>query len=636
MGSQQCAACHQSQYSAWQLSHHAHAMLLANKVSVRADFNDVEVVHKGITARFQQRDGNFFVTTQGVEGKVEQYQIKYTFGYTPLQQYLVAFPGGRLQALPWAWDTEQRRWYYLQDPVPAADDWLHWTRGAMNWNAMCSDCHSTDVQKNYQADSATYATRWSEVNVGCEACHGPGRQHVELMQDKSHPQGADPAILMGQGLLPSVQVEQCGRCHARRTQLSTQIQTLDSTMMSHYVPEILRPGLYHADGQINDEVFVYGSFTQSKMYLSGIACNSCHDAHSGSLRAQGNNLCTACHQSNQYDSAQHHHHAKSSPGAECVSCHMPGKYYMGVDFRHDHSLRAPRPDLSARFGVPNACNNCHDKQSAEWAAKAIVAWFGEKRQPHFSEILAAVTTDLGAALPGLVGLLEDQTQPAIARATAVFWLAQATHIAPVQKALIQVIADPAPLVRLQAVRALETLPLELRKDLFLPLLSDPARAVRISAVNALADVPQTAIASTDVIAFNKAQAEHQDYMIQNADFASGQRYIAIYNEKLGRFSEAKRAYREALNIDNRDTASRINLAHLHYRLKEYREAETAFKQAIKYEPTFGPAYYSLGLLLAERKRFKDAEYYLVQAQERMPGNTRVQKNLQAVRYYLNQ
>ncbi len=632
--SKQCTACHPQQFNAWRESHHAQAMLPATATSVRADFNNIEVSHEKLTANFQRRGDNYFVITQGINGKVEEYQIQYTFGYEPLQQYLVAIPGGRLQALPWAWDTQKRRWYYLQNPAPETDDWLHWTRGAGNWNSMCAACHSTAVEKKYDPETNSYATQWAEINVGCEACHGPGAKHVTLVKGNADLPKGNLEIEMGIGLSAVEQVERCGRCHGRRGEITDSYDHGKDPMMNHYLPEVLRPGLYHADGQINDEVFVYGSFTQSKMYQSGVGCSSCHEVHSGSLRAQGNKLCASCHDSAQYNSSQHHHHPEVSPGAQCVSCHMPGKYYMGVDLRHDHSLRVPRPDLSTRFGTPNACNGCHTDQSADWAAKAVVQWFGAKRQPHFSEILASATTDLGTALPGLVNLLEDQSQPAIVRATAAFWLAQAAHLEPVQKALINLVADPAPLVRLHAIRALENAAAERRKHLLSPLLNDPVRAVRIAVAGAMADIPEVSIAQNYAAALQQAQREHQEYMKQNADFVSGQRYAAMYHEKQQRFAAAKAAYHQALKIDNRDTASRVNLAHLHYRLKEYSKAEQAFKMAIHYEPDFGPAYYSLGLLLAELKRFEDAENYLAQALLRMPGNMRVQKNLQAVRFYL--
>lgn len=635
VGSEQCAACHPKRFNDWQKSHHARAMLPATETSVRADFNNRKISHQHLTAHFTLRGEHYFVQTQGVNGQLEKYQVKYTFGYSPLQQYLVEFPGGRLQVLPWAWDTQRQSWYYLQNPIPESDDWLHWTRGAGNWNSMCADCHSTSVKKNYDAETDRYTTQWAEVNVGCEACHGPGAKHVALAKHKPDLLAENPQIAMARGLSNVEQVEQCGRCHSRRSEITGRYDHAEGSIMNHYLPEVLRPDLYHADGQINDEVFVYGSFTQSKMYQQGIACNSCHNIHSGSLRDEGNALCTSCHLSAQYDNRKHHHHSEASPGAECVSCHMPGKYYMGVDFRHDHSLRVPRPDLSAQLGTPNACNQCHDRESATWAANTIAQWFGAQRRLHFSDTLAAAAVDLGATLPELVGLLEESLQPAIARATAVFWLAQAVHLEFVQKSLIKAVVDDSDLVRFQAVRALENLPAKNRISLLSPLLKDPVRAVRIAAAGALAEIPDDSLTHISEKVLKRAQTEHLTYMEENADFASGQRYIALYNEKQQRFAKAKAAYRRALVIDNRDIASHVNLAHLHYRLKEFREAEQAFKKAIDYAPDFGPAYYSLGLLLAELKRYADAEKYLTQAALKMPGNARVQKNLQAVRFYLD-
>lgn len=504
----------------------------------------------------------------------------------------------------------------------------------MNWNAMCSDCHSTNLQKNYQSESETYNTSWSEINVGCEACHGPGEKHLELMQKGRDGPANDKAMLMGQSISATALVDQCGRCHARRSQLTSGFDHQGGSMLDHYLPEILRPGLYHADGQINDEVFVYGSFVQSKMYRNGISCRNCHDSHSGALLAEGNELCTSCHVEQTYDAVAHHHHQPKSQEAQCVSCHMPGKFYMGVDFRHDHSFRVPRPDLTQSYGTPNACNTCHEDKTAGWAADQVIDWFGEKRIPHYSEVLALATTDLGSALPRLVTLLEDQSQPAIARATAAFWLAQGVQYRPVQQALVKALEDPDPLVRFHAVTALEQLPAEQRIALLLPSLQDPVRAVRIAAASGTARTRVSALSEVERKALEHARQEQHAFLNQNADFASGQRNLAIHFEKTGELDNAESAYRKALAIDNRDTASRINLAHLLYSQKKYQDAVTQFKQAIKYEPGFGPAYYSLGLLLAELKQYRQAEGYLSQAAARMPGDERVLRNLDAVRYYL--
>ena len=632
IGSDRCAGCHQPQFERWQHSHHAKAMLPATAASVRGDFNNRTVSQGEASAEFERQGDKFYVITQGVKGESGRFQVQYTFGFTPLQQYLVAFPGGRLQTLPWAWDTQQKRWFYVPQQVAAPDDWLYWTNGAMNWNSMCADCHSTRVEKNYDADQDTYATTWSEINVGCEACHGPGAEHQNLI-GRGELEKARAAIQSGTKVTALKQVEQCGRCHSRRSQLDDGYEH-GKLLLDHYLPETLRPGLYHSDGQIQDEVFVYGSFIQSKMYGLGITCNSCHDPHSGSLKAEGNQLCGSCHEAARYDAPQHHHHPQLSEGAQCVSCHMPGKYYMGVDFRHDHSLRIPRPDLSAVYGTPNACNNCHQDQPAAWAAQQIVDWFGRSRPAHFSDVLAAAADDLGTALPQLITLSQDSAQPAIARATAVFWLAGAAHLPQVQEALIKLLTDQAPLVRFQAVNALETLPVTRRVELLAPLLDDPRRAVRIAAVAVLADVPATNIPESLYEARIRAEREQQEYMAQNADFSGGQGYIAMQHEKRGEWQAARQAYGRALAIDQRNTALRLNLANLLYRLKDYQAAEQAFKKAIEYAPEFGPSYYSLGLLLAELKRYVEAEHYLSLALARMPDNARVRKNLEALRAYL--
>jgi len=606
LGSQACAKCHQPQFSAWRNSHHAKAMLPATANSVLGDFDNARVSHGKVSAHFQRQGQSFYVSTQGVGGQLSRFEVRYTFGFSPLQQYLIAFPGGRLQTLPWAWDTEKNRWFYVPEEIPAPDDWLYWTNGAMNWNSMCADCHSTNLKKNYHAESDSYATTWSEINVGCEACHGPGAEHVRLAETGAHASGA--AVLSeNQATTAVAQVEQCARCHSRRSQLTGGHRHGDA-LLDHYLPEVLRPGLYHSDGQIQDEVFVYGSFVQSKMYRAGVSCSSCHDVHSGKLRAQGNQVCSNCHDAARYDTPEHHHHAEDPAAAKCMSCHMPGKFYMGVDFRHDHSMRAPRPDLSATYGTPNACNSCHKEQPPEWAAAHVVDWYGQSPGAHFSATLAAAAEDLGSALGGLTVLAKNTQQAAIARATAVFWLANAVAQRHVQDTLIALLSDEKALVRFHAATALEALPAAHRLLHLPPLLEDPVRAVRIAAAATLADVETTDIPSEWRQARQQAAQEQQQYMAENADLPGGQGYIALQYERQGEWQAAKDAYQRALALDQRNTALRLNLAHLLYRLKEYQAAEL--------------------------KRYHEAEEYLSLAHEHMPDDPRVKRNLRALRAFL--
>jgi hypothetical protein len=280
---------------------------------VLGDFNNARFTYGGVTSTFFTRAGKFYVHTDGPDGKLHDYEIRYTFGIAPLQQYLIPFPDGRLQALNVCWDTRPReqggqRWFHLYpNEIVDFQDALHWTGPYQNWNYMCSECHSTNVRKNYDPDTDRFATTWSEIDVSCEACHGPGSQHVEWARDKQAgrvrddpKQGlvVDLAARGGswvfEGSAPIAHLSGprdtrpqviCARCHARRTQMGEDYDYTQPLGQTHMLA-LLTPALYHADGQILDEVFEYGSFLQSRMHERGVVCTDCHDPHSGQLRAQ--------------------------------------------------------------------------------------------------------------------------------------------------------------------------------------------------------------------------------------------------------------------------------------------------------------------------------------------------------------
>jgi predicted CXXCH cytochrome family protein len=377
VGVEQCRDCHKEAYDLWLDSDHDKAMDVANEQTVVGDFNDSEFVYAGITSRFYRKGDGFFVFTQGPGGAMGEFEIRYTFGFEPLQQYLIPFSGGRLQALPIAWDVEKRRWFFLYpDRNISPDDWLHWTRNGQNWNGMCAECHSTNLIKNYDAESRTFNTTWSEINVSCEACHGPGSLHVQWarIDPMGRPRLDNYGLVVDTGHMDNrQQVELCAPCHSRRSELGNynhhQVDLLDN-----FIPSLLSEGLYHVDGQILEEDYVWGSFVQSKMYQNGVRCSDCHDPHSTKLHKQDNELCLRCHKADTYDAYEHHFHQKTvegkpSPGALCVKCHMPEQPFMVIDYRADHSLRVPRPDLSLQLGVPNACSQsgCHGDQTVQWS-----------------------------------------------------------------------------------------------------------------------------------------------------------------------------------------------------------------------------------------------------------------------------
>jgi predicted CXXCH cytochrome family protein len=559
IGSNACVSCHAEEATEWRKSQHHDAMAQATEQSVRGNFNNTKFNYAGLTSTFFKRDGKFFVNTEGRDGKLAEYEIKYTFGVSPLQQYLIEFPDGRLQALSIAWDARPKkeggqRWFHLYSNERIThEDELHWTRPAQNWNFMCADCHSTDVRKNYDPASDKFQTRWAEINVACEACHGPGSRHLEWAGSQIPPlkkggKGGfestreiplNPPLSKGEepskGLTANLderrgitwnhnsatgnaarsrvraterEIEVCAQCHARRGQIA-EGYTPGKPFLDYYRPALLTGPLYHADGQQRDEVYNWGSFLQSKMYANGVTCSDCHDPHSGKLRAEGNALCATCHLPSKYETVEHHHHKLASAGAACVSCHMPTTTYMVVDPRHDHSLRVPRPDLSLQLGTPNACNGCHANHDSEWAAAQVKQWYGREPQGYqrFAAAFSAPSKSASDAQAQLRAIAADASHPAIARATAFAQLD-----AGLGKISLGTVAagarDPNPLVRLAALQSLAGAPPDERVRLAAQLLADPLKAVRIEAASILAPVPAEQLSAEQRASLERASAEY--------------------------------------------------------------------------------------------------------------------------------
>ncbi|WP_020530012.1 tetratricopeptide repeat protein [Flexithrix dorotheae] len=629
LGDQTCKTCHQTEFKDWENSHHDKAMAHASDSSVRGDFNGVVFESRGVTSKFFKKDGKFMVNTEGPDGKNHDYEISYTFGYEPLQQYIVAFPNGHFQCLRTAWDTEKKVWFDLYPDLDIDPrEWIHWTKGGLNWNTMCSDCHSTNVKKNYDNKTSSFDSEYSIINVSCEACHGPGKKHVEFMQSGNFKEGSkyhpEDHLHLTSGLSSIEQVDQCARCHARRTQYVDGFDH-NGVFMDYYAPQIIGDEFYHPDGQILDEDYVFGSFTQSKMYHNGVKCTDCHNPHSLELKAKGNQLCLQCHAGNQYDTKNHHFHEGENESTECVNCHMTGKTYMGNDFRRDHSFRIPRPDQSIEYNTPNACTQCHEDKSDEWAVAAIEKWYGKKRDPHFSDALTKGSTRSPEAMGDLVNLLQDTQQPAIARATALWYLGQLPN-PEIFDPIVSGLSDHEPIVRYTAARVLMILPPEQKKQLLTPLLSDSIKSVRAMAAGALAEIPINEFEESVRGKFTKAMQEYSISLSINADFPAGQMAFGQYFDKINQPSKAEQAYKKANELDYLFNPSRIHLANLYNSQGKNEDALALFQTVIQLEPEYGPAYYSTGLLLAEMKRLDEAVEYLGKAAKLVGNNPRIYYN----------
>lgn len=626
LGDDACKQCHQTEFKDWEGSHHDKAMQLANRETILAGFKGEKFTSQGVTSKFYSKGDDFFVNTEGPDGKYHEYKIIYTFGITPLQQYIVEFPDGRFQCLRTAWDTEKNKWLDLYPDFKVVhSEWLHWSRGGLNWNTMCSDCHSTNVRKNYKEESNGYNTEFALINVSCEACHGPGKQHVDEATKLGDDYKASGSMQMIPGTQPKELVDQCARCHMRREQIS-ELFNFEGTMLDHYYPQLITERLYYIDGQILDEDYVYGSFVQSKMYMNDVTCTDCHNPHSLELKFDGNKLCAQCHVPDLYDTPKHHFHEVGSESGQCINCHMTGRFYMGNDFRRDHSFRIPRPDLSLKYGTPNACTQCHDDKDDEWAWQIFQEQYDVPDYQHFSELLASGLSGDPHGKESLLTLMNDTLQPEIARASAVRGLQYYMNANDVAN-LMTFLNDSSPIVRAATLDVLGEIDNTDYATYLLPLLKDEKRSVRAKAFYALGSLTEPQIPVEYKEVYQKSKTEFFIYLGATAEFAGGKAKEASYYLKKGNVAKAIVNYEKALDIDNLNNMVRTSLATLYYRNGQLKEAEDTFKTIIKQEPEYGPTYYSLALLLAETGRNKEAIEQLEKAMIHMPENLRVYYNL---------
>jgi len=656
IGKERCIDCHKIEYNQWEQSDHRKAMDVATDSSVLGNFNNSKFVSlNGKETLFFKKDGKFFVKTEGVGGNIEAYEITHTFGYTPLQQYLIPFEDGKYQCLPIAWNTEKSEWFSLPDMIYPDENltpsnWLYWTNGGQNWNGMCAECHSTNLKKNYDPIKKTFNTTYSEINVSCESCHGPGSAHEDwanLPEMARSTENNLGLIVKTSGINNREYVELCTRCHARRSQFSD-FEHGRNDLLDSMLPTLINES-YHPDGQILEEDYVYGSFIQSKMFDNDVQCNDCHNVHTGKLVLEDNALCAQCHRTDVYDTKEHHFHKEKEEvgipiilkdkkievgeGALCIKCHMPGQYYMGVDYRPDHSIRVPRPDLTISIGTPNACNDCHADKSPKWADEYITKWYGAKRKSHYGTTFAAARESDPKAEGKLIEIANDDLYPISVRATAISLMNRYGSDETFHTIKIM-LDDIEPLIREAAIRVYSNRDIaELKKDL-LKLLNDPVKAVRAAAGLRISELPLAEIPKKYLIPFNNALDEYKVMNLYMADFPSGRMNLGIMYSNQQKLSEAAVEYAEAIKIDSLFFPAKINLAIIYNQLGKNDKAELLLRDLVKTNPGLFDAYYYLGLLLAEKKNYSEAIIYMQKASKLMPERGRINYNTGLMLQYL--
>ncbi len=628
VGDKSCISCHGKEHKQWSSSHHYMSMLLPTPETVKGDFNNVVFTADGVTSRFFKKGTKYFINTEGDDGKNHDFEVKYVFGFTPLQQYLIEFPGGRMQVPRLSWDTQKKKWFnqYAGQKI-ASHDWLHWTGNSQNWNTMCASCHSTNLQKNYNTTTDSYKTTYDVINVSCESCHGAGEKHLDYIKgadykDGERIKGSFLKLVRNSGQLE--QINTCAPCHARVSEINSK-HIASTELLDNYIPQIPDDEFYYADGQIKDEDYIYTSFLQSKMFSKGVKCSNCHDIHTTKLKKTGNQSCTQCHLDSKYNVPTHTFHKADAKGSLCISCHMLGKFYMGNDFRHDHSFRVPRPDLTVKYGTPNACNICHTNLSAKAMAQAVEKWYGKKRAYHFAEDLIPGSQLNGMSEEHLLRLINGKNIPPIIRATAAFYLGKVNTPNSLNALLVCIKSKDAQ-VRYRAIQSLVGFTPNLWVNEVGPLLKDKVRAVRIAAADMYTSLPKEQIPSNYLNDYNSANKELLEYLHYQTDFSVGNVMLADYYLKVNDYENAKAFYLKGIKKDSQMNYALLNLATVYNMQGNNQEALATLEKAIKNDAKNDRAYFNLGLLYNEMKNSKASEEAFAKAVSLQSKNDKLYYN----------
>jgi len=642
VGSSQCVDCHQQQYKDWQGSHHDMAMRHADTGSVTGDFGDITFISNGKPNRFYQKGTQYWVNIEGPDSQFHDYQIKYTFGFEPLQQYMVEFDDGRVQLIPFAWDARSKaeggqRWFNLYPEQTNKHQEFYWTNTGQNWNYMCADCHSTNVKKNFDIKTNSYNTTFSEMSVGCEACHGAGSEHIAWTKNKTNLPHfgferdmskpvtkwltkTNSKTLQPETITPTQQTLVCAQCHSRRVQISNNDHVSSSAFGERHLLSLINNQHYYPDGQVYDEDYVYGSFLQSKMSKKGVVCSNCHEPHSAKLTLPKEQVCLQCHQADAYDKSEHHQHKMGSEGAQCVNCHMPETTYMKIDKRRDHRWHIPKPEQSKQLGVPDSCVSCHADKNSQWSETLINTWYPHSRKNtkgEFAPVFAA--TDQGYdTTEQLSHIAQNSKHANIIRASALERMQTMSNKNTII-AIVRGVKHEDENIRIGAISGAEGIRDEDRWRIIAPLLNDKVLAVRSEAARVL--VPLWAnLNAIQRKSLSPALDEYLTIQDFNADrgFAHTNRANVMMHQ--GKLNDAEKAYKNSIRIDPYFENAYVNLADL-YRLQQNNDMSIKLlEEAITLIPDQATLPFSLGLAYIRDKQKNRAVEYLREATLIEPEN----------------
>jgi tetratricopeptide (TPR) repeat protein/nitrate/TMAO reductase-like tetraheme cytochrome c subunit len=648
-----CVECHREITTAWQDSHHALANAALSEIDRERLIANTDSFLKARGMRYHSTDPSIRLEETGLPS----YPVVGSIGLTPLIQYLHLAPDGRIQAHDVAWDVEQKEWFSVfeiddkEEATPRQQgEWGHWTGQGMNWDANCAYCHMTEYAKNYDPVEDRYDREWAHMGITCAQCHPGMDTHLDQVRNGNN--------AFKESLSPEQVMEYCATCHSRRDELTPHAFRPGDNYEDHFELTLASvPDIYHPDGQVIGENYVYGSLMMSRMGHAGVTCMDCHDPHTNGhiLPFENNALCMRCHGSGLMDAPRidpvgHSHHPANSTGNQCVECHMPVTYFMGRDGRRDHSFSNPDPQLTLELGIPNACSQCHNTQSVEWAKRYTDEWYG----PDMNADRRAKARLMDALWSGMSGA-DARLRAALGTEQNRFWKAtfvsMLQYTAPHQESfeiLQESVEDPDPMVRSAAVKVLR---LEnLSTQAAGKLQTDPVRSVRIASALAsqgfataspeeeaelaayLTHTADTPMGAIRLSAFKQSRGD-----LEAARFLARQatrfeplnpetwRITAIQLHGLNASAEAMEHLEKALSLDPDNTQVLFNRALLHNELGNTNAALEDLLSAVEADPAFESAWFNLVVLYWQLQQPDTARAKLQEALTHLPQSQRLRQ-----------
>ena len=662
-GSNACAACHEPEHGQWERSLHIRMTKPAAQALFVGDFDNVSFTANGRAYRMEQRDGRRYISVSHGDRPFETFEVQYTLGAKRFQGYLTTQPDGRMYVLPAFWNVAQRRWVDWKEitPVPDGDHDLR-----QIWNVTCFNCHATNLDANFDLATKTYKTRWTEMGLGCEACHGPGKPHIALMEawqkdpstkpaydQSSHNRdlGATLKIFSPRTAAPRQVFDTCAYCHGNKNNMflgflpgSRMEDFALPFLVSQPMPSDDPQGDFWPDGRPS-RFNRPQALTLSGCFIKGnVTCTNCHVAHGSrqehSLKVpmeQSNQLCTQCHESLSVAAnvEKHTHHRAASQGSRCVECHMSDVNWRLLTRRRDHTFAAPVPEMTATFGVPNACTTCHDNRAPEWAVRQMDAWYGDGQRRAGAMRVAEAFYQAGAgdpaSLPALASLTVDRSKGMLVRASAAEFIGQVYVAAmgsgdqlkrtgPSQtsveggdqasevrdqrsglrgqgaltpelitrlvNSLIGAVNDPEPTVRAVAIRSLGVINDKRGLTPVISRLRDDVRTVRAGAAEALLWMGVATLPGAAGQYLTRAQDEYGASLAAFPDIASNHSAHGWLESERGRQAEAARELDIAIQLDPQHARSHVYRGIVAARSGQMSAAIKYWQDAKKIDPAY--------------------------------------------------